>query len=77
MHGLPLPFTEATIRDLLREFPTPFYLYDEASIRANAQRLYAAFSWCPGFCNHFAVKATPNPHLLEILAEEIPIWLPE
>lgn len=70
MHGLPLPFTEATIRDLLREFPTPFYLYDEASIRTNAQRLYAAFSWCPGFCNHFAVKATPNPHLLEILAEE-------
>lgn len=66
----PLPFDEARIRELIREFPTPFYLYDEAAIRCNARRLAAAFSWCPTFRNHFAVKATPNPHLLKILNEE-------
>jgi diaminopimelate decarboxylase len=70
MPTLPLPFDEARIRELTREYPTPFYLYDEAAIRANARRLVAAFDWCPTFRNHFAVKATPNPHLLEILADE-------
>ena len=70
MPGLKLPFSEAQVRAITAEFPTPFYLYDETAIRDNARRLYAAFSWCDGFCNHFAVKATPNPHLLEILAEE-------
>ncbi len=69
MPTLPLPFDEARIRELTREYPTPFYLYDEAAIRANARNLLAAFDWCPTFCNHFAVKATPNPHLLEILAD--------
>ncbi len=66
----PLPFDESLVRRVAEEFPTPFYLYDEAAIRANARRLVSAFSWCPGFRNHFAVKATPNPHLLAILAEE-------
>jgi len=70
MPTLPLPFDEARIRELTREYPTPFYLYDEAAIRANARRLVAAFDWCSTFRNHFAVKATPNPHLLEILADE-------
>ncbi len=69
MPTLPLPFDEARIRELTREYPTPFYLYDETAIRANARKLFAAFDWCPTFRNHFAVKATPNPHLLEILAD--------
>ena len=70
MPTLPLPFDEATIREVAREFPTPFYLYDEAAIRENAGRINRAFAWSPGFHNHFAVKATPNPHLLAILGEE-------
>ena len=70
MPTLPLPFDESRIRELTREFPTPFYLYDEAAIRTSARRLVAAFDWCKTFRNHFAVKATPNPHLLEILADE-------
>lgn len=65
-----LPFDEARIRAIRREFPTPFYLYDERAIRANARRLNAAFAWCAGFKEYFAVKATPNPHLLKILREE-------
>ena len=51
------------------EHPTPFYLYDEAGIRATAAQLHEAFSWNPGFKEFFAVKATPNPAIIEILHE--------
>lgn len=40
-------------------YPTPFHLYDERGIRANARRLKAAFAWNPGFREYFAVKACP------------------
>lgn len=71
MSAKPLPFDLARIREIAREFPTPFHIYDERGIRENARRLNAAFAWCPGgFREFFAVKATPNPHLLAILAEE-------
>ncbi|MBO6210479.1 MAG: diaminopimelate decarboxylase, partial [Schwartzia sp.] len=48
----------------------PFHIYDEAAIRKNLRRLFAAFSWAPSFREHFAVKATPNPYILRILTEE-------
>lgn len=51
-------------------FPTPFHLYDEAGIRANAQLLNRAFAWCEDFQEYFAVKALPNPTILRILQEE-------
>ena len=57
-------------RVVAREIPTPFHIYDEAGIRANARALNAAFAWNPGFREFFAVKATPNPHILKILFEE-------
>lgn len=65
-----LPFDLAKIREIARTYPTPFHIYDERGIRANARRLNAAFSWCPGFKEYFAVKATPNPYILQILKEE-------
>jgi diaminopimelate decarboxylase len=65
-----LPFDEARIREIVRDYPTPFHIYDERTIRANARRLNAAFGWCEGFQEFFAVKATPNPHILKILHEE-------
>jgi diaminopimelate decarboxylase len=65
-----LPFDEATIRDIIKRHPTPFHIYDERGIRENARRLNAAFAWNDGFREHFAVKATPNPHILQILKEE-------
>ena len=55
---------------IIREIPTPFHIYDEAGIRANARALHAAFAWNPGFKEYFAVKATPNPTILQILHEE-------
>ena len=48
-------------REIIRQIPTPFHIYDEAGIRANARALRRAFSWNPGFHEYFAVKATPNP----------------
>ena len=43
------PVEAETLRGIIREYPTPFYLYDERGIRANARRLKDAFAWCPGF----------------------------
>lgn len=65
-----LPFSLEQLEAIAAEHPTPFHLYDEAGIRATAQRLNAAFAWAPGFREHFAVKATPNPYILDILREE-------
>ncbi len=64
-----LPFDERTIREIVRTYPTPFYIYDESAIRASARRLIQAFAWCT-FKEYFAVKATPNPYLLQILRQE-------
>jgi len=65
-----LPCSDARLRDIAAQFPTPFHLYDERTLRANARRLKAAFAWNPGFRNFFAVKAAPNPYLMRILQEE-------
>ena len=69
MTDKPLPFDERTIREIVRTYPTPFYIYDESAIRASARRLNQAFAWA-AFKEYFAVKATPNPHLLKILGQE-------
>lgn len=65
-----LPFNLAKIEQISREYPTPFFIYDEEGVRQNARAFKEAFSWNPGFVNFFAVKALPNPHILKILAEE-------
>jgi len=55
---------------IAKEYPTPFYIYDEKAIRENARAVNKAFSWNKGFREYFAVKATPNPEILKILFEE-------
>lgn len=65
-----VPFTKEQIESIIENYPTPFHIYDEQAIRENARKLLAAFSWAPGFKEYFAVKATPNPHILKILKEE-------
>ncbi|MGM9668219.1 MAG: diaminopimelate decarboxylase [Faecousia sp.] len=57
-------------REIIDQIPTPFHIYNEAGIRRTARELKAAFAWNPGFKEYFAVKATPNPHILQILHEE-------
>lgn len=58
------------LKEIIKRYPTPFYLYDEKGIRENAQSLNQAFKWNNGFKEFFAVKATPNPAILKILKEE-------
>ena len=64
------PLSNSQLSNLVKDFPTPFYLYDEKAIRENMRRFTKAFSIFPVFCEHFAVKACPNPYILKILAEE-------
>ena len=56
-------------REIAARYPTPFHIYDERGIRENAARVREAFAWNKGFREYFAVKATPNPFLLNILKE--------
>ena len=64
------PLNEAALRELIKKFPTPFHIYDEKIIRENFRRLRDAFAWAPDFREHFAVKATPNPYIVEVLARD-------
>ena len=64
------PLSRTELEKLSETHPTPFYLYDEKAIRDNAQKITAAYSVFPGFKEHFAVKAMPNPIMLKILASE-------
>jgi len=64
------PLTKKQTIEIIKDYPSPFHIYDENQIRENARRLYKAFSWAPGFKNYFAVKALPNPFILKILKEE-------
>ena len=64
------PFvTMEQVQEMAGTYPTPFHLYDEKGIRENAKRLKEAFAWNKGFREYFAVKATPNPFILNILKD--------
>lgn len=64
------PFTtKEKLEEIAAKYPTPFHIYDEAGIRRNAENLKKAFAWNKGFKEYFAVKATPNPFLINILRE--------
>lgn len=70
-----LPLPPDQIKELTEQFPTPFHIYDEAGIRATAQKLNQVFNWVSGpngegYLNYYAVKANPNPYVVEIVAEE-------
>ena len=64
------PFvTKEQIEEIVKTYPTPFHIYDEKGIRKNAKAVKEAFAWNKGFREYFAVKATPNPFILDILKE--------
>jgi len=65
----PLFVDKEKAEEISKVYPTPFYLYDEEGIRNNVRKLKDAFSWCD-YCEHYAVKACPNPYILSILKEE-------
>ena len=61
--------TKDQLDEIVKTYPTPFYLYDERGLRRNMKALKDAFSWNEGYKEYFAVKATPNPFLINILKE--------
>lgn len=64
------PFvTKEMIEVISKTYPTPFHIYDEKGIRENAKAVKEAFAWNKGFKEYFAVKANPNPYLIDILKE--------
>ena len=70
MNEKKFPLTKDETLRLIERYPTPFHLYDEAKIRANFRRLRETFAWAPSFREHFAVKALPNPRIVQILHED-------
>ena len=62
-----LPFTKDQLESIVKQYSTPFHIYDEAGIRANVKRLQESFAWNEGFREYFAVKALPNPAIMRLL----------
>jgi diaminopimelate decarboxylase len=65
-----LPFSKEQILGIMKAYPTPFHIYDEAGIRDNARRFKKAFSVLTGFKEFCAVKALPNPFIIKLLKDE-------
>lgn len=55
--------------EIINYYGTPFHIYDEAGIRQTGQNFIAAFSRLNGFREYFAVKALPNPRMLQIMQD--------
>lgn len=72
-----MPISESFKHSLYPQLPkiavhygTPFHIYDESGIRKTCQRLKEAFSGIEEFREYYAVKALPNPAILQIMQEE-------
>lgn len=61
--------TKEKVEEITKTIPTPFHIYDEKGIRENAAKVKEAFAWNKGFREYYAVKANPNPFLINILKE--------
>lgn len=58
-----------SLREIAAHFGTPFHIYDEQGIRQTVQQLFTTFRDFD-FREYYAVKALPNPHILQLLYEE-------
>ena len=58
--------TEAMAQEIIQDVPTPFHVYDEKGIRETARGSQQGVQpGTKGFREYFAVKATPNPVILQ------------
>ncbi len=57
------------IDQLAAHYGTPFHVYDEVGIRETGEALKKAFSGIEGFREYYAVKALPNPRILQLMFE--------
>ncbi|MCJ8501764.1 diaminopimelate decarboxylase family protein [Desulfatitalea alkaliphila] len=55
--------------EVAAHFGTPFHIYDETGIRETGTRLRRLFARLGGFQEYYAVKALPNPRILQIMQE--------
>lgn len=62
-----LPFSKEKIQEIIKTYPTPFHIYDEKSMMDYALSFTKAFAWNKGFKEYYAIKACPNPHLMNLL----------
>ena len=58
---------ERLLPGIVEYFGTPFHLYDEKGIRETGKALIEAFSGVDVFREYFAVKALPNPTIMQIM----------
>jgi len=63
-----IPLNLNELENIADKYDTPYYLYDEQSIKINARNYIETFTkYFPGFKQYYAVKALPNPSILQIL----------
>lgn len=65
-----LPFNKQQIEQILTDYPSPVYVYDESGMLETAAALNKAFAWSPNYKNYYASKALPNPHIHRVLKEK-------
>jgi diaminopimelate decarboxylase len=57
------------LEQIADQFGTPFHIYDEVGIRRTGAQLKNALARIEGFREYFAVKALPNPRILQIMQD--------
>ncbi|MES9981110.1 MAG: diaminopimelate decarboxylase [Candidatus Thiodiazotropha sp. 6PLUC5] len=57
------------LEKIVEHYGTPFHLYDEKGIRETGRELIEAFKSVDLFREYFAVKALPNPTILNIMGD--------
>lgn len=69
-HTKECPLSAEQLKEVAEQYGTPFQLYDEKQIRDNLADLLGAFrEHFPTFQNFFAVKALPNPAILQVVLD--------
>ncbi len=58
-----------SVEDLMEEYGSPLYVYEDEIIRSQYRQLYESFSGIT-IQIHYAMKANPNPAILKVLLEE-------
>ena len=65
-----IPFTLTELEECADKYETPYYIYDEVLLKNNAINYMNTFKkYFPNFKQFYAVKACPNPSILQILLE--------
>lgn len=65
-----IPFSKERIKDIIKDYPTPFHIYDEAAMLEYGQHFINSFAWNQGFKQYYAIKACPNPYIMKLLKDQ-------